>query len=95
MSNFFKRNSIGFGVILGLLTPVVFFGLFKLIALLTKNFNQFNLQMIQDSTVQLVAIFSNMFALRYYLVKLKADKTGRGILLITFVLAFVFIYINF
>ena len=91
MSNFFKRNSIGFGVILGLLTPVVCFGLFKLIALLTK----INLQMIQDSTVQLVAIFSNMFALRYYLVKLKADKTGRGILLITFVLAFVFIYINF
>ena len=88
MSNFFKRNSIGFGVILGLLTPVVCFGLFKLIALL-------NLQMIQDSTVQLVAIFSNMFALRYYLVKLKADKTSRDILLITFVRAFVFIYINF
>lgn len=95
MSKFFKRDSIVFGVILGLIAPIIIFGLFKLIALLTKTFNQFSLQMIQDSTVQLVAIFSNMFALRYYLVKLKADKTGRGILLITFVLAFVFIYINF
>jgi len=95
MFKFLKRDSLVFGIIISLVTTIIVFIIFKFISLLTKNFNPLNIQMIQNSTVQLIAIFSNMFTLRYYLVKLKADKTGRGILLVTFVLAFIFVYINF
>lgn len=73
------------GIILGLLLPVVTFSILFLIAKFAapegKNY------LIPLSTILLVSIFTNLFTMRHYLVKLKFDRTGRGILLVTFVLA--------
>jgi len=90
MFKLLKQDSILLGIILGIIIPVIFWGLFYLIAQTTAIYNK-GIPMIQNSTIMLISIFSNMFALRFYLIKLKADKTGRGLLLITFVLAFIFI----
>jgi len=38
----------------------------------------------------LVSLFGNLFPIRYYFVNLKFDKTGRGVLLVTFVLVLIF-----
>jgi hypothetical protein len=36
--------------------------------------------------VQILSLVINLLVMRYYLINLKADKTGRGILLVTFII---------
>ena len=80
-----KTDQMWLGLVLGVLLPSVTFGLLYLIARVCAPAGKPLL--IPLSTVLLVAIFTNLFTMRYYLVKLKFDRTGRGILLVTCVLA--------
>jgi len=50
---------------------------------------------LEPATMVLISIFVNLFTLRYYLVNLRYDKTGRGILMLTFGLAMVYFYFLF
>ncbi|GAB4317436.1 MAG: hypothetical protein Kow00127_09180 [Bacteroidales bacterium] len=45
---------------------------------------------INRDNLILISIFSNLIPIRYYFVMVKMDKTGRGLLLVTFVLALTF-----
>jgi lipid-A-disaccharide synthase-like uncharacterized protein len=54
--------------------------------------NALHFELVKQSTLQLAGIFVNMFTFRYYMVNLRYDKTGRGILLATFVYAGLFVY---
>lgn len=49
-----------------------------------------------QSTIEVIAIFLNVFPFRYYMLKAGKDYTGRGILLVTFItgLYYFFHYIN-
>ncbi len=88
-----KKDSWGLGIGVAIGLPLVVFGiltLIKVITIKTAGFNPF----LKDSTVELISIFINMFTLRYYLVKLTFDKTGRGILLVTFIMAIAFFVVN-
>ena len=80
-----KSDQMWLGVVLGLLLPAVVFGLLYLVARCCAPVGKELL--IPMSTVLLVSIFTNLFTMRYYLVKLKYDRTGRGILLVTFLMA--------
>ncbi len=80
-----KTDQMWLGVVLGVLLPAVVFGLLYLVSRTCAPAGKALL--IPVSTVLLVAIFTNLFTMRYYLVKLKYDRTGRGILLVTFLLA--------
>ncbi len=80
-----KTDQMWLGIVLGLLLPAVTFGLLFLVARLAAP--EGKAYLIPLSTILLVAIFTNLFTMRHYLVKLKYDRTGRGILLVTFVLA--------
>ncbi|MDR0368509.1 MAG: hypothetical protein LBH82_05145 [Bacteroidales bacterium] len=85
MNNLLRKDAMGLGVVLGFLLPVVCFGILFAVSFFFapegKNY------LIKLSSVILVSVFANLFTMRHYLVKLKFDKTGRGILLITFILA--------
>ena len=88
-----KKDSWGLGIAAGIIVPLVVFGLLTLINLITeKSFG--HALLVKGSTVQLISIFINLFTLRYYLLKLQFDKTGRGILLVTFVFAISFFIFN-
>lgn len=89
MRSFFKRDNIWLGIGIALVIPVIMYFLLKLINLFTGEEH-----ILQNSTMQLIAVFINLLPFRYYLVRLKADKTGRGILLVTMVLALVYFYFN-
>lgn len=92
MFKFFKKDSFILGLGLGIVVPLVMFGI------LYAGFGYFKSFYMADmlkSTLLLVAIFLNMFTLRYYLLKEKFDKTGRGILLATFTFAIVYFYLHF
>jgi len=93
MINKLRKDSLWMGMLLGFLIPLLIFLLLKLIALFFPqqmvNAN-FNLQ-----RYILISIIPNVLLLRYYLLKLKYDLTGRGILAITFVIGIAFIIIEF
>lgn len=80
-----KSDQLWLGLLLGILLPVLVFGILFVIAKCCAPAGRELL--IPMSTMLLVSIFTNLFTMRYYLVKLKYDRTGRGILLVTFLLA--------
>lgn len=95
MKNLIKRDNIYFGLLLGLLLPGILFGLLYLLneSLAAKTLD--GEPPVSLSSLGLVAIFLNMFIMRLYLVSWKMEKTGRGILAMTFVLGIVFVLVLF
>jgi len=91
MKEFFKRDNFWLGVgISAVLTFAVYF-LIQLITILIAGDKG---DIFRNSTDQLLAICVNLLPFRYYIVRLKADKTAKGIMLITFVLALAYFYMN-
>ena len=91
-----RRDSYGIGIILGLLLPAIIFGVLYGIYALILNGNPQMLVRNPNLTKDLIpkfillALIPNIFTLRYYLLNLKFDKTGRGILGVSFAWAIVF-----
>ena len=85
MFKLFKKDSFQLGIAIGLILPLATYAILYFIASYFKI-----LPHMKDSTLQLIAIFVNMFVLRYYLLKVKFDKSGRGVMLSTFVLAIIY-----
>ncbi|MPM05194.1 hypothetical protein SDC9_51482 [bioreactor metagenome] len=91
MKSFFRRDNFWLGIGISLVLPVLTYFLLQLISMIFATPNG---EIFKKSTDQLLAVCSNLIPFRYYLVKLKADKTGKGIMLITFVMAIIYFYLN-
>ncbi len=90
-----KKDNWALGIIMGLLVPLIVYGIIFTIVRTYGVVDELRgIYMMKQSTMQLIGIFSNLFTFRYYMVNLKYDKTGRGILLATFIYAGVFFYQN-
>lgn len=89
------------GVVIGLVVPAVLFGiLFAIFAILVKAnpdmlVNNPSLQRTIIPKLILISLIPSLLILRHYLLKLKYDKTGRGIIISTFVLGLVFVIVQF
>lgn len=89
MGSYFKRDSYHLGGAIGLILPavalVILAALFRFVEHIAGTPFAF-----EKKHLFLLSIMVNLFPLRIYLVRFKYDKTGRGILAITFlyVLAF-------
>jgi RsiW-degrading membrane proteinase PrsW (M82 family) len=89
-----RKDSFWMGLLLGFIIPALIFGLLHLIILFLPH----HLKDAQVFTLQrliLISIIPNIILLRYYLLKLKYDLTGRGILAVTFILGIIFAIIEF
>ena len=79
----FRRDSMWLGIVIGIVLPTVLFsllfGLSKIFAPKERIFSEIINNFVDFN-------FSNLFSLRYYLVKLKYNRTGRGILWLLFYL---------
>jgi hypothetical protein len=91
MFKFLKKDSFWLGVLLGIVLPAVVIGLLYLVFYVSPA----SIQNKQMAKIIVLGIVPNAFVMRYYLVNLKADHTGRGILFVTFILAIIFIIYNF
>lgn len=80
-----KRDNIVFGALVGLVLPVLIYGILWFISQLVKAEGIWA-QPFQPENMILLAVILNLIPMRIYLVKYKYDKTGRGVLLVTFVL---------
>jgi hypothetical protein len=88
-----KKDNWILGIALGLLLPLAIYGILYFIMVNWGTVDEtLGVFYIKESTMQLISIFSNLFTFRYYMVNLKYDKTGRGILLVTFIFAALFFY---
>ena len=87
-SNLKKDNYI-FGTLLALIIPLF---LYMFILLINFIIIQMGItQIYLDRKVHiLISLTGNLLPIRYYFVNLKYDKTGRGVLLITFILVMLF-----
>jgi len=95
MLKFFKKDLFGFGVVIGLVIPaVIFFLLYFVNSLIGNPPVPFEIY-IKNNTYQLVCIVLNVLPFRYYMINLKLDKTGRGILISTFAYAGVYVIFNY
>jgi hypothetical protein len=82
------------GIVIGLVLPVAVYYLFEAINIYASR-DLFNKPVIfSKSTSQLIALFMNVIIFRIYMLRLEFDRTGRGILLSTFIYAFIFFYVN-
>lgn len=85
-----RRDSLPMGLFLGIVCPAALFGILYLVAFLVQqNTGNLNIDKMFQKMI-LLSIVPNVLLLRHYLVKLKYDLTGRGIVIVTFCLALVF-----
>jgi hypothetical protein len=89
MMKVLKKDHYLFGLLVGMLVPIVLFGIILLFnyLLLIMGVAEFYLDW---ETHALVSLFGNLLPIRYYFVNLGYDKTGRGVLLVTFALVLLF-----
>jgi len=90
----FRRDNIWMGLLIGLFVPAALFGILYGIIAIIEHFTG-NIAFVSIQKVLLLSILPNLFLLRYYLLKLKYDLTGRGILAMTFILGILFIILEF
>lgn len=94
IKKFFKQDSIWLGLAIGLILPVLVFYLFESINVYGSRHLLDKPVVFSKSTSQLIALFTNVIVFRIYMLRLEMDYTGRGILLATFIYAFIFFYMN-
>tara|TARA_B100001113_G_scaffold296557_1_gene254049 strand:+ start:220 stop:492 length:273 start_codon:yes stop_codon:yes gene_type:complete len=84
----FNKDSAWLGLFLGFIIPVIFYFLQDLILpiIIGRSFS--------NQSMQLFALVVNAPILRFYLINLKHESTGKGILFVTFIYGIVWMYIN-
>jgi uncharacterized membrane protein YozB (DUF420 family) len=90
---FLKTDSFLVGIIVGIVLPVILYTVLHYIVAAFPN-PKTNNPFIKESTIQILGIAINAISLRYFLINRKADKAGRGIMLITFIMAILFFVFN-
>ncbi|MCQ2272064.1 MAG: hypothetical protein MJZ72_04660 [Bacteroidales bacterium] len=85
-----RRDSMWMGIVMGIICPAIVFGLlYGIVVIVQHQTGNLNIEkMIQK--ILLLSAIPNVLLMRHYLVKLKYDLTGRGILLVTFCIAILF-----
>ena len=80
---YFQKDQFFLGILLGLVLPAIFYLALYLLDMVV--FSIFQTHMLdKQEYLYLLSLAINLLAIKYYFVNLKYDKTGRGILLITF-----------
>lgn len=99
--DFLKKDTYTMGIVMGTVIPAILFGImFGVLAWMVHAnpdmlMNKPNLYKTIVPKFILISIIPSLFLLRYYLLKLKYDKTGRGLVISTFVLGLVFVIVQF
>lgn len=96
-----RKDSYVLGILMGILIPAVLFGiLFGVLSILVHSYpdmlvNNPKLYKTIIPKLILISLIPSLFILRHYLLNLKYDKTGRGIVVSTFVCGIIFVITQF
>jgi hypothetical protein len=94
IKKFFKRDNLWLGIAIGIALPLSAYYLFEGLNVYSSRQLLDKPVIFSKSTSQLIALFMNVLIFRVYMLRWEMDRTGRGILLATFVYALVFFYMN-
>jgi hypothetical protein len=90
IKNWLKNDRVSLGIILGLIIPVpAAFVFLILLRLVQKYLHFFNY--VRDADILLLGLAINLLVMRYYIVKLRHEKTGKALLVLTVVLILLFL----
>lgn len=89
-----RKDSVWMGILLGTVAPLLLFGLLRLILFFIEQ-KTGKLGVVSIQKLLILSIIPNLFILRYYLLKLKYDLTGKGIVTVTFIIAVIFAILEF
>ncbi len=94
MKNFLTKNNFFVGVLVALVTPVLFYGLLALVTALLVDWGVWK-GFSPKENIYLLSVLVNVVLFRTYFIRLKTEKTGQGVLLTTIILILLFFYLFF
>jgi hypothetical protein len=81
----FKKNSYLFGILLGTVIPILFFGVLYGLNFMTGIFSHGTI-MLSIHKMMFVSAALNILPIRYYILHMEVENTGKGILIVTLIL---------
>ncbi|MBK7969951.1 MAG: hypothetical protein IPK08_13950 [Bacteroidetes bacterium] len=92
----FKKDSMWLGIGIGIVVLIVGYYTLHFLNIWISDYFFNRTPVFRERTIQVLSIFLNVFPFRYFMLKTEKEYTGRGILLVTFVvgLSFFFYYLN-
>jgi hypothetical protein len=85
------KDSLPFGLLLGLIIPVpaalFFAGILRLV-----QYNFHFLSRVRDADILLLGVAVNLVVMRFYFVKFKLADTGKGIMLVSVAMVILFFF---
>jgi hypothetical protein len=78
-----KKDSYVWGAIMGVILPLI---LFLLVSFISGQSSSGTTPWLENQKLLMLSLIPNIILIRYYLVSLKADKTGRALLFSTSVI---------
>lgn len=91
---FLKKDSWVLGILLGVTIPVIMYGILFLIDVMLINYLGINFTR-EHHLLYLLSLIGNLFPIRHYLVGLKFEKTGFGVLIITIAIILVYFFMYY
>jgi hypothetical protein len=88
----FYRDSYLFGILLALVSPVIFLYVVYCFIIFLSNVMKFRYYDIQE--LYLLGLAINVWWIRYYLVKTKLIKTGHSVVAVSFIEMIIFFIFN-
>jgi hypothetical protein len=90
IKNWLKTDKVSLGIILGLIIPVPAAFIFLILLRLVQKYLHF-FNYVRDIDILLLGLAINLLVMRYYIVKLRFDKTGKALLVVTVLLILLFL----
>ena len=90
LKKWLNKDKISLGIILGLLVPVPAALVFTLLLRLVQNYLHF-FSTVRDMDMLLLGFAVNLIIMRYYIVKLKFETTGKSLMVLTVIMILLFL----
>lgn len=90
LKEWLTKDEYSLGILLGLVIPVPVTLIFTLLLRLFQNYMH-TFVTVRDMDMLLLGFAVNLIVMRYYLVRLKFDKTGKSLMVLTVVLIILFL----
>lgn len=93
LPSFLHADHYGLGILLGVLIPVPVAGLLML-ALATLQNAFAGMQSYRLRSMVLLACAANILVMRWYFISVKADKTAKGIMIVTTCIVLLYMFLR-
>lgn len=90
MLSLLKKNSLILGMALAIIAPVSLYFLLSLLIVTLSDIYTNGVSLIRDHNIMLISIFMNLLIFKTYIHKPPYDKTGKGVMIITFIMTAIY-----